>query len=45
MTTARDPLDGPFMTARQLTDYSGDPGYAVRLPDAPAGAPETPEAA
>jgi len=24
-----DPLDGPFMTAGQLTDYSDEPGYAI----------------
>jgi hypothetical protein len=27
------PLDGPFMTATQLTDYSDEPGYAI--PPAP----------
>jgi hypothetical protein len=25
---ARNPMDGPFMTSRQLTDYSDTPGYA-----------------
>lgn len=29
---APDPLAGPFMAARQLTDYSDEPGYAIRLP-------------
>jgi hypothetical protein len=24
-----DPLDGPFMTSGQLTDYCDEPGYAV----------------
>jgi hypothetical protein len=24
-----DPLAGPFMTSRQLTDYSDEPGYAI----------------
>jgi hypothetical protein len=30
-----NPLDGPFMTAKDLTDYSDEPGYAIRLPDVP----------
>ena len=30
MTTAT-PLDGPFMTSRHLTDYSGIPGYAIEV--------------
>jgi hypothetical protein len=32
----RNPLDGPFMSSKQLTGYSDEPGYAIRLPDAPA---------
>ena len=32
-----NPLDGPFMTSRQLTDYSSDPGYAIPPRDVPEG--------
>jgi hypothetical protein len=28
--TETNPLDGPFMTSAQLTDYSDAPGYAIR---------------
>ena len=37
MTTATGPLDGPFMTSLHLTDYSGDPDFAIFLPDAQEG--------
>lgn len=30
MTDTRNPLDGPFMSARTLTDSSDEPGYAIR---------------
>lgn len=36
MTTA-DPLAGPFMSATRMTDYSNDPGYAIRADNAPVG--------
>jgi hypothetical protein len=29
MTSTPDPLDGPFMTAQQLTDSSDEPGYPI----------------
>lgn len=29
-----DPLNGPFPTSGQLTDYSDEPGYAIRAPAA-----------
>lgn len=32
-----NPLDGPFMTGRQMTDYSDQPGYAIRLGHVPEG--------
>jgi hypothetical protein len=32
MTDTRNPLDGPFMTAAQLTDSSNEPGYAIKSP-------------
>jgi hypothetical protein len=31
-TETPDPLVGPFMTSRQITDSSDDPGYAVSWP-------------
>lgn len=30
----RNPLDGPFMSARELTDYADEPGFAI-APAAP----------
>jgi hypothetical protein len=26
-----NPLDGPFLTSRQLTDYSDDPSFAIPM--------------
>jgi len=37
--TTTDPMAGPFMTARDLTDYSDEPGYAI-LPDERSGEQE-----
>jgi hypothetical protein len=34
-TETPNPLDGPFVTSAQLTGYSDEPGYAIRLPEAP----------
>lgn len=30
-----DPLAGPFLSSRQLTDYSDDPGFAITPRDLP----------
>jgi hypothetical protein len=35
MTGTQNPLDGPFMSTKTLTDSSDEPGYAIRLPDVP----------
>ena len=32
--TATNPANGPFMSAADLTSYSDEDGYAIRLPDA-----------
>jgi hypothetical protein len=32
MTDTRNPLDGPFMSAKALTDSSDMPGYAIPAP-------------
>jgi len=29
MSTTADPLAGPFLTGRELTDYSDTEGYAI----------------
>lgn len=40
MTTTPDPLTGLFPAGRELTDYSGQPGYAIlprlHLPERPS---------
>ena len=33
----RNPLDGPFVTSRDLTTYSDDPTYPITLPDSEGG--------
>ena len=37
MTTIPDPLTGPFMTSRRITDSSKMSGYAKRAADVPSG--------